>query len=134
RHRSSSPPRPTPWRSGSESPVIDEILADFGAVPAHSGVVVDSPPGAGKSTLVVRASRALVAGGERLMVVAQTNEQVDDLIDRLAGEDPSITIGRLSAAGYVAAQRVAKHESVLVSGAVGDVSTRSVTIGTAAKW
>jgi hypothetical protein len=114
--------------------VTEAILADFGSVPAHSGVVVDSPPGAGKSTLVVRASRALVAGGERLMVVAQTNEQVDDLVDRLAGEDPAITIGRLSAAGYVPAQRVAKHESVLVSGAVGDLSTRSVTIGTAAKW
>lgn len=30
----------------------------------HRGVVVDSPPGAGKSTLVVRAAQELVAAGE----------------------------------------------------------------------
>ena len=50
----------------------------------HRGVVVDSPPGAGKSALVVRAAADLAAAGEPVMVVAQTNEQVDDLVDRLA--------------------------------------------------
>ena len=35
--------------------VIAEILADFRSG-RHRGVVVDSPPGAGKSTLVVRAA------------------------------------------------------------------------------
>lgn len=61
----------------------------------HRGVVVDSPPGAGKSTLVVRAARELVAAGETLMVVAQTNAQVDDLVDRLATAEPGLPIGRL---------------------------------------
>ena len=51
-------------------------------------MVVDSPPGAGKSTLVVRAAAELAAGGEPLMIVAQTNEQVDDLVDRLAPSTP----------------------------------------------
>ncbi|WP_432844196.1 AAA domain-containing protein [Dactylosporangium sp. CA-092794] len=113
--------------------VIDDILADFGSS-AGRGVVVDSPPGAGKSTLVVRAARTMAEAGERLMVVAQTNEQVDDLIDRLASAAPGLEIGRLSASTYVPAQRVIKHGSVTVSGAVSDVQTSAVVIGTAAKW
>ena len=111
---------------------VDSILADFGR--GGRGVVVDSPPGAGKSTLVVRAAQALAEGGERLMVVAQTNEQVDDLIDRLAIAAPKVTIGRLSASTYTLSQRVTRHESVLVSGSVNDVTDRAVVIGTAAKW
>lgn len=50
-------------------------------------LVVDSPPGAGKSTLVVRAARTLAAAGERCIIVAQTNHQVDDLLISLA--DPA---------------------------------------------
>ena len=110
----------------------EAILADFGK--GGRGVVVDSPPGAGKSTLVVRAAKALAEGGERLIVVAQTNEQVDDLVDRLAVEAPDVTIGRLAAAGYALSQRVGRHPSVLVSGSVNDVAKRAVVIGTAAKW
>ncbi|MET7399488.1 AAA domain-containing protein [Dactylosporangium sp. NPDC005572] len=113
--------------------VIDEILHDFGSA-AGRGVVVDSPPGAGKSTLVVRAARTMAESGERLMVVAQTNEQVDDLIDRLAAAAPQLDIGRLSASTYVPAQRVVKHGSVKISGAVSDVQHSAVVIGTAAKW
>ncbi|MFF5227158.1 AAA domain-containing protein [Dactylosporangium sp. NPDC000521] len=113
--------------------VIARILDDFGSA-AGRGVVVDSPPGAGKSTLVVRAARTLAESGERLMVVAQTNEQVDDLIDRLATAAPTIAIGRLSASTYVPAQRVIRHGTVTVSGAVSDMNASAVTIGTAAKW
>jgi KaiC/GvpD/RAD55 family RecA-like ATPase len=72
--------------------------------------VVDSPPGAGKSTLVVRAAAEIAATGEPVMIVAQTNEQVDDLVVRLAarfGADlPDAVIGRLSRAGFGAPQRI----------------------------
>ena len=57
----------------------EEILAAMRT--AQRGVVVDSPPGAGKSTLVVTAAIDLASRGERVMVIAQTNEQVDDLAD-----------------------------------------------------
>ncbi|WP_406568044.1 AAA domain-containing protein [Dactylosporangium fulvum] len=113
--------------------VIETILRDFGSSQGR-GVVVDSPPGAGKSTLVVRAARTMAESGERLMVIAQTNEQVDDLIDRLATAAPQLEIGRLSASTYVPAQRVIKHGTVTVSGAVSDVQNSAVVIGTAAKW
>jgi hypothetical protein len=112
--------------------VTEAILAGLPAT--RRGIVVDSPPGAGKSTLVVRAAAALAGAGERVMVVGQTNEQVDDLIDRLAGEHPDLGVGRLSAAGYVPSPRVARHASVTVRSSVADLMEHPVVVATAAKW
>ncbi|MFI5838749.1 AAA family ATPase [Catenuloplanes sp. NPDC051500] len=113
--------------------VVDAVLADLGKG-SHRGVVVDSPPGAGKSTLVVKAAQVLAAAGEQLIVIAQTNEQVDDLIDRLAVAAPDLPIGRLSAGDYRASERVQQHRSVTVGAKIGDVAQGSVIIATAAKW
>jgi hypothetical protein len=109
------------------------VLADLTAGD-HRGVVVDSPPGAGKSTLVVRAAAVLAAAGESLMIVAQTNEQVDDLIARLGAQSPHVSIGRLSAVDYTSSSRVLDHPSCRVGAKVGDLGAPTVTIGTAAKW
>ncbi len=69
------------------------------------------------------------------MVVAQTNEQVDDLVHRLALEAaPGVLIGRLSAGDYLPSPRVAQHSSVLVAQSVGDLRSAAVIVGTAAKW
>jgi hypothetical protein len=113
--------------------VIDAVLTDLSAGD-HRGVVVDSPPGAGKSTLVVRAAGVLAATGESLMVVAQTNEQVDDLIARLGVASPTIAVGRLSAVDYVPTARVREHPSCRVGAKVAELGAPAVTIGTAAKW
>jgi hypothetical protein len=113
--------------------VIDAVLADL-ATGDHRGIVVDSPPGAGKSTLVVRAAGELAAGGSPLMIIAQTNEQVDDLISRLGDRHPTVPVGRLSAVDYVASERVRSHPSCRVGAKIGDLGTPAVTIGTAAKW
>ncbi|MER6215755.1 AAA domain-containing protein [Streptomyces sp. NPDC048387] len=99
------------------------------------GVVVDSPPGAGKSTLVVRAARELAAAGRRLMVVAQTNAQVDDLVLRLAAKDPELKVGRLhssEADAYDPALR--ELPSVTLSAKPADLAELPVTVATAAKW
>lgn len=108
---------------------------------AHRGVIVDSPPGAGKSTLVVALALRLAATGQPVMIVAQTNEQVDDLVDRLAeavaeDADSRVAIGRLSASGYVPTPRVARHQggSVTVAGKVADLGEPAITVATAAKW
>ncbi|MFI7212008.1 AAA family ATPase [Micromonospora maritima] len=101
---------------------------------AHRGVVVDSPPGAGKSTLVVRAAIELAVTGDPLMIVAQTNEQVDDLIDRLGRKAPELRVGRLSAADYRPTERVTAHPAVRVAAKVADLGGPAVTIATAAKW
>ena len=112
--------------------VTDAILADLAK--AERGVVVDSPPGAGKSTLVVAAAASLAERGERVMVVGQTNEQVDDLIDRMASEHGVLQIGRLSAQDYVPAPRVARHPNVTARTAIADLIDHPLVIATAAKW
>jgi AAA domain len=114
------------------SAVTDAILADLAK--AERGVVVDSPPGAGKSTLVVAAAASLAERGERVMVVGQTNEQVDDLIDRMAGEHGVLQIGRLSAQDYTPSPRVARHVNVTARTAIADLTDYPVVVATAAKW
>ncbi|GGK89948.1 helicase [Sphaerisporangium melleum] len=109
--------------------VVEAVLADL---PRHRGVVVDSPPGAGKSTLVVRAAGHLAATGEPLMIVAQTNEQVDDLIVRLAEEHPDVPVGRLSAADYAVPQRVIGRARVGTK--LPDLGDAAIVVATADKW
>ncbi|MDW3846172.1 AAA family ATPase [Micromonospora sp. BRA006-A] len=113
--------------------VIQRVLRDL-RDGTHRGVVVDSPPGAGKSTLVVRAAIETAATGDPLMIVAQTNEQVDDLIDRLGRKAPELRVGRLSATDYRPTERVTAHPAVRVAAKVADLGGPAVTIGTAAKW
>jgi AAA domain len=111
---------------------VADVLADLAR--GRRGVVVDSPPGAGKSSLVVRAATDLAAVGEPVMVVAQTNGQVDDLADRLATATPRLAVGRLSAQDYLPAPRVAGHTTVSVAQQVRDLTGCPVIVGTAAKW
>ena len=118
--------------TAAESAVL-RILADLDGT-VERGVVVDSPPGAGKSTLVVRASRHLVARGERTMIVAQTNEQVDDLVDRLAIAQPDVLIGRLHAQGYRLPVRASRHPNVVGAERERDLLDCPVIVATAAKW
>ncbi|MEU8892300.1 AAA domain-containing protein [Streptomyces sp. NPDC048442] len=98
------------------------------------GVVVDSPPGAGKSTLVVKATGHLVSTGRHVMITAQTNEQVDDLVDRLASDHPSLAIGRLHASDFALPPRVAGHPTVTGSSQIGDLRQLPVVVSTAKKW
>jgi AAA domain len=117
--------------------VIKEILADLRSE-RHLGVVVDSPPGAGKSTLVVRVAVELAATGEPLMIVAQTNEQVDDLVVRLstalATALPGAVIGRLSRGGFVPPARLAGLSNVVVASDIGTLAGVAVTVATSARW
>ncbi|MGW4382320.1 AAA domain-containing protein [Kitasatospora sp. NPDC004531] len=112
--------------------ILDAVVRPRPGAPR--GVVVDSPPGAGKSTLVVRAARELVGAGERLMIVAQTNSQVDDLVDRLASKAPEISIGRLHAGDAKPAPEALRHANVTAKDKVADLLEQDVVISTAAKW
>ncbi|MGH3417379.1 MAG: AAA family ATPase, partial [Actinocrinis sp.] len=131
---------PGAGRSATARAVVDQVTADL-LSGLHRGVIVDSPPGAGKSTLVVELAKRLADAGGAVMIVAQTNEQVDDLVDRLAVAH-DLTIGRLSASGYTPTERVARHlggpdaddDSVTVAGKVADLGMPAVTVATAAKW
>ncbi|MEV3992751.1 AAA domain-containing protein [Streptomyces sp. NPDC049837] len=99
------------------------------------GVVVDSPPGAGKSTLVVRAALELAAAGRPLMVVAQTNAQVDDLVLRLAEKEPELPVGRLHSNDSDPYDKALDDlGNVRKSAKAADLAGLDVVISTAAKW
>ncbi|MFF1308569.1 AAA domain-containing protein [Streptomyces sp. NPDC058307] len=101
----------------------------------HRGVVVDSPPGAGKSTLVVRAALELADAGRPLMVVAQTNAQVDDLVLRLAEKNPELPVGRLHSSDADPYDKALDAlANVRKSAKAGDLAGLPVVISTAAKW
>ncbi|GAA0991781.1 AAA family ATPase [Acrocarpospora macrocephala] len=110
-----------------------EILTDYTSG-AHRGLVVDSPPGAGKTTLVVSATIELVKADQRLMIVAQTNEQVDDLVDKLASNAPGTSIGRLHAEGFEPPDRVTRHPGVTLHNKIENVENCQVVVATADKW
>jgi hypothetical protein len=127
-----APARP----AGQAAAAVNDVLALLAARDRgdQRGIVVDSPPGAGKSTLVVRAAGELADAGEPVIVVAQTNNQVDDLVDRLAEAGPGIAIGRLLGQSYEPGERLRRHSNVTVSTQLRDLGGCFVIAGTAAKW
>jgi AAA domain len=126
--------RPRPYDPGAAAAAATAAILEDTLRGRSRGVVVDSPPGAGKSTLVVRAARELAAAGESLMIVAQTNAQVDDLADRLATADPRLPVGRLHGADSPPDPALDRHPEIAKSTSVADLRDRAVVIATAAKW
>ncbi|MEU3283085.1 AAA domain-containing protein [Streptomyces antibioticus] len=112
----------------------DAILADTLHGTARV-VVVDSPPGAGKSTLVVRAALELADAGRPLMIVAQTNAQVDDLVLRLAEKNPELPVGRLHSSDADPYDKALDDlPNVRKSAKAADLAGLAVVLSTAAKW
>ncbi|CAL9526941.1 AAA domain-containing protein [Streptomyces sp. enrichment culture] len=130
-----APAEKTVFRPGAEATrATDAILHDTLHGTAR-GVVVDSPPGAGKSTLVVRAALELASAGRPLMVVAQTNAQVDDLVLRLAEKDPDLPVGRLHSSDTDPYDKALDAlDNVRTSAKAADLAGLDVVISTAAKW
>jgi AAA domain len=113
--------------------VIAAVFADM-ATTDHRAIIVDSPPGAGKTTLVVRAAAELAASSEECIIVAQTNNQVNDLTTRLAAQNPRLLLGRLSATDYTAPPAVLALPNVTVATRLDDLGAAQVILATAAKW
>ncbi len=130
----STPPDP----ALASQTAVQTILADLetiGRTDAGRGVVVDSPPGAGKTTLVRRAARELVAAGESIMIIAQTNNQIDDLTAGLAADDPTLRIGRISGEDYAAGRSPLRSLSnVAIETKIDELRGCDIVLGTAAKW
>lgn len=121
---------PAAEASRATAAILDDTLHG-----THPGVVVDSPPGAGKSTLVVNAACELAAAGRPLMVIAQTNAQVDDLVVRLAEKEPGLPVGRLHSNDPDPYDKALDElDNVRKSAKAGDLAGLDVVISTAAKW
>ncbi|MFG3215777.1 AAA domain-containing protein [Streptomyces tendae] len=123
-------PSPAELARAAVTGVLDAL-----GVGSDQALVVDSPPGAGKSTLVVRAARTLAAAGERCIIVAQTNHQVDDLLVRLADpEAPRLRLGRLTGHTYHVPDHVQELADTIISKDIKDVLACDVIVATAKKW
>ncbi|MFR0352786.1 AAA domain-containing protein [Streptomyces sediminimaris] len=123
---------PDPGAAAAEA--TDAILRDT-LHGTHRGVVVDSPPGAGKSTLVVRAALELAGAGRPLMIVAQTNAQVDDLVLRLAEKSPGLPVGRLHSSDADPYDKALDDlPQVRTSAKAAELTGLPVVVSTAAKW
>ncbi|MET8727537.1 AAA family ATPase [Streptomyces parvus] len=128
---------PEPDSGTSPGALADQAVADVLSgldSTTGRGIVVDSPPGAGKSTLVKRATGHLTSAGHQVMIVAQTNEQVDDLVDNIAREYPALPLGRLHANGFRLPERVSRHANVRGSNEADALRELAVVVSTAKKW
>lgn len=112
-----------------------EVLAATES-PGRRLIMVDSPPGAGKSTLVVTLGRQRAERGDRVPVVTQTNDQADDLARSFAATfaDSAFLIGRLHRTDYTVPADLASDPRVLCATQVTDLSGCAVVVAPAKKW
>lgn len=117
--------------SAAAKRVTDKAAADI-LSGAHRAVIVDSPPGAGKSTFVVRTAAKLTKTlDEQVPIVAQTNAQADDLVGSLREKFARLHVGRLIGSGGTDLEDGPK---LTVSKDVTALSDCDIVVGTAAKW
>jgi KaiC/GvpD/RAD55 family RecA-like ATPase len=76
----------------SQSEVINHVL---GMEPGDLYTVV-GPPGTGKTEVIAKAAHDLASRGERVLVTSHTNIAVDNVIEKLAGNNPHkvVRVGR----------------------------------------
>ncbi|MGW8847963.1 AAA domain-containing protein [Streptomyces xiamenensis] len=122
---------PTPAQRSKDA--VDHILTTLNATP-HRGVVVNSPPGAGKTTLVVQAAENLARPQDPCMIVAQTNAQVDDLVTRLAKDKPHLTVARLTSQSYRTPNKLRSLPNLLITTDTARAASADITVATASKW
>ena len=99
--------------------------------------LVDSPPGAGKSTLVREIGRRARRRAQ-VPIVVQTNDQADDMLrgfiaDQRRGAAP-VRVGRLHAGDYVPPADLRAEHGVAFSKSITDLGASNVIVSTAAKW
>lgn len=113
--------------------VRDALRAVLAGDPA---VVIESPPGAGKSYLVELAvSSAVLIAAERAAVATQTNSQAVDIAHRMAVAYPQMPVVLLTRKGMSTPPRLAGLANVRVVDAPADVpGGPAAIVATRAKW
>jgi len=116
------------------------VVDDLGKAARGEAVLVEAPPGAGKSSLTVSVSNVLTSEDARLRlpIVTQTNEQADDIVLSLRRRYPNIRIVRLVGTSGAPSSAMldaagpglaitSDHDST-------DVQDAQVVVATARKW
>lgn len=78
--------------NASQREVVNHVL---GMNPGDLHTVV-GPPGTGKTEVIAKAAHELANNGERVLVTSHTNIAVDNVIEKLAGDNPhrAVRVGR----------------------------------------
>ena len=117
------------------------VVNDIGAAHRDEAVLIEAPPGAGKSSLTVSVSNALTSHDKslRLPIVTQTNEQADDMVLSLRRKHPDLVVARLTGGGGPSTAMItnAAERSGLILETDHDsprVQDARVIVSTARKW
>ncbi|MFR9802548.1 AAA family ATPase [Pseudonocardia sp. RS010] len=99
--------------------------------------LVDSPPGAGKSTLVRAVAAGLARDGRQIPIVSQTNEQADDLVRDLSSDLTGThhSVGRLhNSSTYEPPDDLRAEPRIALSSDIAALQECSVIVAPAKKW
>lgn len=115
----------------SQREVVNHVL---GMRPGDLYTVV-GPPGTGKTEVIAKAAHELANRGERVLVTSHTNIAVDNVIEKLASDNPHrvVRVGRPEKVSTKAKQlmleKVVDNESASVSGLLDRIDELKSTIG-----
>jgi hypothetical protein len=120
--------------------LTSEVVARLDAAGDQSAVIVEAPPGAGKSTLTASVAKTLTDADAdlQLPIVTQTNEQADDLVASLTERYPKLDVARI-VGGSGPSERIsalADQGRVKIASKADDYDTSEarVLVSTARKW